>query len=121
MIHVLTNYTGHVWNFVSNMVYTMRITTRQRTISSIEVKVYISRVKRKRRVSSYFVYNCSIILDTLRPPLDERRPRPLANWRTVDIVDLHSCPDDDCSMAVESVGIKISLLNNNVPGWCITI
>ena len=69
------------------------------------------------------------LLGGLRPPLDERRPRPperrtrpLTDYlRTVDIVDLHSCPDDDCSMAVETVGIKSSLLNNNVPGWCITI
>ena len=29
--------------------------------------------------------------------------------KTVDIVDLHSRPDDDCSMAVETVGINFSL------------
>ena len=49
-----------------------------------------------------------------RPPSDERQPRsqecrirPPANWNSsqVDTVDLHSCPDDDCSMAIETAGI----------------
>ena len=35
-------------------------------------------------------------------------------WRQVDIVVLHSCPDDDRSMAIETVGIKFSLLKDNV-------
>ena len=30
------------------------------------------------------------------------------------MVDLHSCPGGDCSIAVETVGIKISLLKNNI-------
>ena len=62
----------------------------------------------------------------LRPPSDERRPHPqehrtcpLANWlfknsNQADIVDLHSCPDGDCSMAIETVGFKFSLLKDNV-------
>ena len=36
------------------------------------------------------------------------------NSSQVDIVDLHSCPDDDRSMAIETVGIKFSLLKDNV-------
>ena len=52
-----------------------------------------------------------------RPPSDERQPcpqecrtRPPANWlyknsSQVDIVDLHSCPDDDHSMVIETIGI----------------
>ena len=34
--------------------------------------------------------------------------------RTVDFVYLQNCPDDDCSIAVETVGIKCLLLKNNV-------
>ena len=36
------------------------------------------------------------------------------NFSQVDIVDLHSCPDDDSSMAIETIGIKFSLLKDNV-------
>ena len=36
------------------------------------------------------------------------------NSSQVDIVVLHSCPDDDRSMAIETVGIKFSLLKDNV-------
>ena len=34
--------------------------------------------------------------------------------RTVDFVYLQYCPDDDCSIAVKTVGIKCSLLKDNV-------
>ena len=49
--------------------------------------------------------------DERRPRPQEHRTRPLPNWlfknsSQVDIVDLHSCPDDDHSMAIEIVGIK---------------
>ena len=43
-----------------------------------------------------------------------RRLHPPAKWLFVDFVYLQYCPDDDCSIAVETVGIKCSLLEDNV-------
>ena len=47
----------------------------------------------------------------VRPPRHQPNARLI---HPVDIVVLHSCPDDDRSMAIETVGIKFSLLKDNV-------
>ena len=40
----------------------------------------------------------------------ERRTCPLVNWLFTNSVRLHYCPDDHCSIAVETVGIKVFII-----------
>ena len=81
--------------------------------------------------TSQFKLNTHYIHQQMPPPA-VRRPKPTFRWplttptraldaptswlfkgsSQVDIVDSHSCPDEDCSIAVKTVDIKFPLLKN---------